>query len=179
MGADKAALLVEGVPSAVRIAASLADAGFPVSGLGREPIEGFGFVRDEAEHEGPAYALARFQAKSDAVFVAACDLPRFDARVVAFLGERIEGFDAAVPKARGALQPLCGLYLAGAFSVLREFVSSGERSMMGWLERLRVREVSARELRLAGIDPRAVRGANTPEEWRRLSRGGRHPGSIL
>ena len=96
MGEDKAALLVDGEPLGHRTARVLAEAGYPVTVLGAEPLEGHGFQRDASPHEGPLTALRRFKPTAEAVFVAACDMPVFDSRLV-----------SAWPGALPMRMPLC------------------------------------------------------------------------
>lgn len=164
MGQDKAALLVDGEPLGHRTARVLAEAGYPVTVLGAEPLEGHGFQRDASPHEGPLAVLRTFSPSMEAVFVAACDMPLFDPRVVAMLAERLAGADAVVPVSEGRLQPLCALYRAEALRSLARPELAEAQSVMRFLESLVVVELNESELRQAGIAPRALRGANTLEE---------------
>ena len=164
MGEDKAALLVDGEPLGHRTARVLAEAGYHVTVLGAEPLEGHGFQRDENPHEGPLTALRRFKPTAGAVFVAACDMPVFDSRLVSVLAGRLADADAVVPMSEGRLQPLCALYLASAVRSLATPELAEAKSMMRFLESLRVVALPDSELAAAGISPKALRGANSPEE---------------
>jgi molybdopterin-guanine dinucleotide biosynthesis protein A len=165
MGEDKAGLLVEGVPVAVRTAHLLGLHCDKVTVLGREPIPGYAFLADKADYEGPLSALSRFVPTSDSVFVASCDLPRFDARVVEVTLSLIQGYDACLPVVGTQVQPLCGLYRATAWPTMSLLLSEGKKSMMALIERLRYRTITQEGLAASGIDVRSVIGANTPEEW--------------
>jgi molybdenum cofactor guanylyltransferase len=167
MGHDKAALLIEGVPLAERIASELAKRAAPVTVLGRESIAGFGFLADSGEYQGPLVALSRFVATKPFVFVAACDLPAFDAGVVDVLGERIGEYDAAIPEVEGRLQPLCALYRAEALRAIPELVAAGERRIMRWMDGLRIVSVPAQEL----PSLLAATSVNTPDELRAIVDG--------
>lgn len=164
MGQDKATTLVEGIPQAERIVASLRKAGYPVTVLGRSPIEGAKFVADSETFAGPLNALAQFQPQSEAVFVVSCDVPLFEATVVAKLGARLSQIDAVVPLLDGWRQPLGALYRATAFGEIPATLATGRKSLMAWLDRLRVVEVDEAELNKMGVDPFTLRSANTPEE---------------
>lgn len=164
MGEDKASLCVDGEPLGRRTARVLAEAGYAVTVLGSEPLEGHGFQRDESPHEGPLSALRRFTPTAQTVFIAACDMPRFDPRVVELLAQQLVGADAVVPVSESRLQPLCALYRAEALRSLVQPELAEMNSMMRFLESLRVVELSESELIGAGISPKALRGANTPEE---------------
>jgi molybdopterin-guanine dinucleotide biosynthesis protein A len=161
MGADKAKLPVHGVPMAERIVQLLTAAGIPVTILGKEPIGGASFLKDKEESGGPIAALAAFKPQADYVFVASCDLPRFDSRIVAFLRQRIGDADACAPQVDGFRQPLCALYAKSAFDRL---ATLEDQCAMGWLKALRTTIVPESDLIEAGLKPSLARGANTPEE---------------
>ncbi|MBS1717643.1 MAG: molybdenum cofactor guanylyltransferase [Armatimonadetes bacterium] len=167
MGQDKASLIIHGEPMGRRIARELAAAVEKTTVLGREAIPGYAFQLDEEEFGGPRSALRAFTPSLAYVFVASCDLPLFRSEIVGFLRERIDGFEAAICRCEGELQPLCALYARSAFDSLVASPAS-ERRLIRWVEQLRLREVDDEELRLGGIDPRWVRSANTAGELERL-----------
>lgn len=170
MGSDKAHLQVGGEPLAHRIARKLRDHCSRVTVLGREPIAGCGFLADQEEFSGPLSALARFTPTSELIMVASCDLPCFDGRLVQFLMSKLEGAQAVVPQSEGHLQPLCALYSARAWPKLKDAVVNGKKSLMAWLDCIPYRTVSPEELAVTGMDPRAIQGANSPEELAQLLR---------
>lgn len=161
MGQDKAKLPIDGVPQAERIVRQFLAAHIPVTVLGRESVQGAGFLRDQSEFGGPIAALLAYQPKADFVFVASCDLPQFDVKLVDFLMRRIGSADACAPEVDGYRQPLCALYTARAFSKLETLE---DQCAMGWLRSLISVTVPEKELQAAGLKPAAARGANTPEE---------------
>lgn len=168
MGSSKADAPVDGVPMARRIAQALLDEGMPVTVLGREPLSCCRFLPDAEEYAGPSAALARFEPAEPRVFVASCDLARFDARLPAALAAIMADQEAAAPVLDGRAQPLCAVYSAEAFAVLRRLTAAGERRLMPWFDALRWRPVTANDLAAAGLDPRCVQSANTPDELRAL-----------
>jgi molybdopterin-guanine dinucleotide biosynthesis protein A len=155
------------VPLAERIVRSLRVIDVPVTVLGREPVEGAEFLADSEQFAGPLAALSHFRPSRELVFVVSCDVPRFDASLVKVLEGRMGEHEAVVPVADGWRQPLCALYRASAFERLATVVASGRRSVMAWVDALRVVEVDEEELASLGVDPDAVRGVNTPEELQR------------
>lgn len=161
MGNDKAKLLVQGEEQGARIVRLLSANGFPVTVLGREPINGARFVPDVHTFGGPLEALRAFEPTEDFVFVASCDLPRFDPAIVEILGSRIGEFQAATPKVDGYLQPLCTLYQATSF----ERLALDFDCPMAWLRSLVPVVIGESDLREGGIDPASVRGANTRVEF--------------
>jgi molybdopterin-guanine dinucleotide biosynthesis protein A len=167
MGRDKATLPIDGKAQAQRIVDALRSEGIAVTTLGREPTPGATFIADQEEFAGPIAALSRFEPREDTVFVASCDLPRFDPRLVRLLADCFEG-DACVPMSDGFRQPLCALYGKSAFAELALMAEEGLRCPTKWLDRLKLRLVPEEELIRLGGDPNWTRGANTPEELARL-----------
>ena len=167
MGRDKASLLVDGAVLAERIARSLSDYGIKVTVVGRSPLPGYDFIRDEVEFGGPLLAVAGIAAARPFAVLVACDLPEFDARIVNLLRTKLGDSDAAVPDVAGRLQPLCALYRSSALEEARLLAKAGEQAIIAWLHRLDVTRVTEEDLRAAGIAPSTVRGVNTPEELRR------------
>jgi molybdopterin-guanine dinucleotide biosynthesis protein A len=140
--------------------------------LGRHPVEGCEFLPDREEFKGPLSALARFEPRRPFVFLLACDVPLFDARLVGYFLDRMKaGCAAVVPVRDGSLQPLCALYRDSAFGELRLLHSFGENRLMPWLDLLEVERVEREELASAGFDPRCVESADTPEELSALLSG--------
>lgn len=168
MGADKAAVCIEGMRADATLCSRLLANGYSVTVLGRSPVPGCAFLADEEEYRGPAAALARFVPTQPYVFVLACDVYRFDPAFIAFARQAIGGYEAAAPLVDGVPQPLCALYVAEAIGTLCALVASGNMRMRRWLESLRVRVLQADDLTVVGLDPGCVRGANTPEEFRNL-----------
>lgn len=168
MGEDKAAILIDGVPQAQRIAGSLQALGMPVTVLGRDPIRGHGFLRDADEFAGPLSALARFDAIADAVFVCSCDLPLFDANIVSTLSAALGDKDASAPMVNGFRQPLCALYRSIAFAKIPDVLAQEGACAMRWLDSLSHATVGEDQLAASGLDPQCAQGANTKEEFERM-----------
>ena len=168
MGHDKASLLVDGTTLAERTAGELLGAGYGVTVLGQKQIQGCSFLADEEEYQGPLIALARFSPTKPWVFVASCDMPLFDSRVVALLREKALTSQAVVLEIAGHLQPLCSLYASSIFGLMREAVKDDERSIMRLIKSIDCQVLSEKDLADAGISPLSVTGVNTPEELQQL-----------
>ena len=172
MGADKASLAVGSTTLAERTLAEFDRARVPVCVLGRTPIEGRPFLPDAEDYAGPAVALSRFEPSGTYVFACSCDLPNFDADIVAAFAPLIERHDAVVPSVGGRSQYLCALYTSGALARLRHMVEDLQaRSMQRFVETLDARLVDEDELEGLGVTPLSVIGANTPDEMRRALEG--------
>ena len=168
MGQEKSQLRIQGEVLSERIARTLSIRAARVTILGREPISGFEFVADADEYAGPLIALSRFRPKYDAVFVASCDLPLFDARLIDLFLCHLQSPDAVLPEHDGRAQPLCALYKCSAWPPLEQTVAEGRKSVMAWIDRISIGLVAPEEIRDAGIDPNSIRGANTPEDLQQL-----------
>lgn len=167
MGRDKASLLFEGVPLALRVIQKLTPVVSKVTVLGREEVPGYPFLADSEEYAGPLSALTRFKPSRKLVFVCSCDMPRFDSAIVELCLTNIRLASVCVPVVDGSRQPLCALYRASSFAAMK---ACGSRSMMGFLETVATVELSAKALSAAGVSAASVRGANTPEELAELSK---------
>jgi molybdopterin-guanine dinucleotide biosynthesis protein A len=169
MGIDKARLTIDGLSLGERTARELEKVCDKVTVLGKEPLAGRPFIKDSAEHAGPAAALAAFHPEQDLVFVVSCDLPHFRSDLIEALASVIGDHPAAVPLVDGRLQPLSALFRRSAFADLREIARECEHpSMMSWLKKMNINEVTSEALVELGADPHSMRGVNTPEELRDL-----------
>ncbi|MHB8635440.1 MAG: molybdenum cofactor guanylyltransferase [Fimbriimonadaceae bacterium] len=168
MGQDKASLVVRGVPLAELVAGRLLAEGYSVTVMGRKPLPRCAFVQDVHAQAGPLAALVDHKPTAPWVFVAACDLPLFDARIVTLLHSLIGPAQAAVPNIGGRLQPLVALYSASAFTVASECVSRGQRSMLAWLDALSVVRVEEGDLLAGEIPLESLSNVNRPCELERL-----------
>jgi molybdopterin-guanine dinucleotide biosynthesis protein A len=162
MGRDKATIEIDGVPLADRIVSRLASLSIPMTVLGPRAIEGAEWLEDSELYRGPLVALSRFRPKAEAIFVCSCDLVNLDPGIVSILQRDMR--QAAVPFVGGSAQPLCAVYRRDSFDLLPNLVESGVRSMMGWLDRLDLRQIDEAELVENGISPKSVLGVNTEEE---------------
>jgi molybdopterin-guanine dinucleotide biosynthesis protein A len=146
MGKDKASLTIDGEPLGLRIAKLLATRAERVTVLGRTPIAGFEFLCDDSEFAGPLVALSRFRPSCEFVFVASCDLVRFEPELIDELLDRLGDRQAAIPVLGGRDQPLCALYAASALDLLASLVASGETRIMTWISNIDAVKIAADEL---------------------------------
>ena len=172
MGSDKASLAVGGTTLAERTLAEFDRVRVRATVLGRTPIEGRPFLSDVEEYAGPAVALSRFVPSRGRVFVCSCDLPNFNADIVAVFVPLLEGHDAVLPTVCGRPQFLCAVYTSDALARLKPMVEGSQvRSMKKFVKTLDARLVDEDELERLGVTPLSVIGANTPEEMRRALEG--------
>jgi molybdopterin-guanine dinucleotide biosynthesis protein A len=167
MGTDKAFVMVDGAPMALRVARAMQSVGAQrvicVGGdLGRLGALGLDTAPDLHPGDGPLGGLvSAFEAAADEamLLVAPCDLlapsaAAFRAIVDALRASRAVG---VVPLARGVRQPLNGAYRAAARAPLSGAFAAGERSVKGAIALISIEEID-------DIDPAALADADTPED---------------
>jgi len=174
MGADKAALVVEGEPLARRVADVLERCCASVlvaSGDGRRlGWLGLPQVTDVEADAGPLGGLIAGleAAPTPQVAVVAVDMPDASEAVFGLLAGRMHGHDAAVPRTDNGLEPLHAVYATTAAAALRTAFEDGERSVTRALDRLDVVVVEPSEWRAADPSGRFARNLNRPSD---LDRG--------
>ena len=164
MGRDKATLLFEGVPMAVRVANSLRAGGCSTVvavGGDRQVLGSLGLavVPDAVAGIGPIGGLlAALQHGSEwgAVVTMSCDVPRLTGEAVrSLLAALAPGVDVAVAFT-DRRQPVCAAWRPALSAVVDEAVRRGERRIWRVLEQLTVVEVE--------LDPRVLANMNTPSD---------------
>ncbi len=160
MGRDKALLDVGGRPLIARLVDRL-DELFDeiVIGAGRSGDYGFlgrPVLADLEPGQGPLMGIASCLESlgHDLALVAACDIPRPDLRFAASLLDLAEGVDLVMPRAKdGGFEPLFAVYRKSAAPAAKALLAAGERSILGLLDKLRVRIVPLPEnVRLGNIN---------------------------
>ena len=165
MGQDKSEILVDGERLASRLARLLSEAGWEPCILGRKPVDGFEFLPDTENFQGPLSALRRFEPRNDFVFVLSCDVPLFDAKIPDAFLSVVEGFDAVIPAPKDRAQPLCALYRASSWETLKSLNSP---RVFDWIELLSVNYLDDQSLVNLEIETDGLANANSPEELESL-----------
>jgi molybdopterin-guanine dinucleotide biosynthesis protein A len=174
MGSPKALLDWHGEPLVHRVARVLGEVCAPVVVVsapgdalplpaGAEPA--VDAAPDRGPLEGVAAGVAALAGRSQAVFLAAVDLPLLGPELVRALVAALPGYDAVVPVAGGRDQPLAAAYTAGALARAPGLLDAGHTRALDLVEGVRVLRLDAAVL--PGGE-HALAGANTPEEYRRL-----------
>lgn len=179
MGRDKALLRAGGVTFLERVASQLrhlpelllsvgqgeGNAGSPYA------ASGLPLVADRFPDAGPlgGIASALGVCRSNALLVAACDMPLFCRGLADYLAAVIrDGDDVCIFTDRaGRPQPLCGIYRKRALPILEAQLAAGDLRLQSALARLRTRHFS---LEHSAYPDEALANVNTPEEFARLRR---------
>jgi molybdopterin-guanine dinucleotide biosynthesis protein A len=99
----------------------------------------------------------------------ACDLPFVRTATIAYLLDRIEGYDAVVPVASAGLEPLHAVYAKSCLPAIEAMLGRGLLKVDALFSAVRTRQVTAEELLPMDPTGRAFWNVNTPEELERAS----------
>src|SRR5688572_2528686 len=168
MGRDKAAIELNGrrlIDIALEAARSYADSVVVVGGAPTLPES----IPDLFPGEGPLGGLITgLRHLGPGVHLAfACDMPFMNRSVFQMIESMIIDYDAAVPSIEGQMYPLCAAYRGGAADPLKAAFDSGERRLVGALDRIRCRRIPVAALRVIDPDLRFLFNINTPEDLER------------
>ena len=188
MGFDKASILIGGIPSAIRIAATMQAVVSDAVEVG-PGVSGLPAISEEPTGSGPLFAVCAGAKALSAIgaprpaIVLACDLPLVSETLLRTLAYW-PGGHSVVPIIGGRAQPLCARWSAEDLATAAELVEVGRRSMRSLVELPGVELVE--EARWPGdVDRREFFDIDTPADlkeiglsWEIPSRvGGRDDGS--
>jgi len=107
--------------------------------------------------------------RSGHVFLAACDMPFLDERVIRYMANLVEGHDVVVPRIEGRLQPLHAIYSRTCVAPIERLMAGSDLTIINFFDQVDVLEVPESDLRLLDPDLRFVMNINTPHdlEWAR------------
>lgn len=173
MGRDKAWLdLGDGVPLVRRVAEALRQVSDELIVVANDPRYGelgYPVVPDRYGETGAlgGIATAVAAANGELVCVAACDMPYPSADVFHLLVRLADRYDVAVPLVEGEYETMHAVYRKGCLPAIEAALGRGGRRVISFFGEVRVREVSAAEVR--AVDPalRSFINLNTPEEFER------------
>ena len=173
MGEPKALLDWHGEPLVHHVAGILAQVCRPVivvaaAGQSVPLPQGVEIAVDAAPGRGPlegvAAGIRALDGRSQAIFLAAVDLPLLHPAFVGQMLTALPGFDAAVAVADGRDQPLAAAYDARLLERAPQLLAAGEARVTALLEHGLIRRLTVAEL----VEPDSLRNVNTQAEYRRL-----------
>jgi len=164
-GRDKGALLVEGRSIRERQLAALATLTSDVLIVG-----GRDGIPDRVPGCGPLGGLqtALLESAGEATIVIACDMPHVSAPLLAHLSALARQADAVVPFTDRGYHPLCAVYTQACLGPVARRLAAGRLKMTDLFDDVRVRAVTAEELRAFGDVHRLLANINTPADHREL-----------
>lgn len=127
-------------------------------------------VRDAFQGAGPLAGLhaGLMAANHPWAFVAACDMPLVNLRLVRYMALARRGYDAVIPRIGAAVEPLHALYSRTCLPAIESRLQAGERRVISFYPDVRVRYLEDREIAVLDPDGRSFANANTPDDWSRL-----------
>lgn len=167
-GRDKGALVVDGRTILDRQIAELSavtDDLLIVGGHRRHP--GARFVTDLVDGCGPMGGVhaALTEARGDAVFVVACDMPYVTAPLAAYLLDLAQHADIVVPHTERGYHPLAAVYTRACLDAIARRLAGRQLKMSELFAELRTRVVGGDEIDTFGALDRLLANVNTPAEY--------------
>ena len=173
-GTDKGALLVDGRTIFDRQVAELSSLTDDVlvvraTDAARDGVtQGIGprVVADLVPGCGPLGGLhaALSEARGDAVFVVACDMPYVTAPFIAYLFSHASEVDIVVPQTERGYHPLCAVYTRACLEPVAARLADRRLAMRDLVAAMRTRVVTAEEIDRFGDRHRLLANVNTPAE---------------
>jgi molybdopterin-guanine dinucleotide biosynthesis protein A len=174
-GRDKSALIVDGESIRTRQLAALAEVADDIMIVGgvaaptQQAIE-VRAIPDRVPGCGPLGGLhtALAEARGDAVILVAGDMPFLSPPFLAHLLALTRDADVVVPRTGRGYHPLCAAYTRACSEPVARRLAEGQLKMIGVLEDVRVRAITAAEMCRFGDPDALVANVNTPDEYRGL-----------
>ena len=116
---------------------------------------------------GPLGGLhaALTSARSDVLFLVACDMPYVSSAFVEHLLALAGEADAIVPRTERGYHPLCAVYTRACLEPAAAQLADRRLKMLGLLDHVRVRVVPIDEIRCFGAPDRLLANVNTPADY--------------
>jgi molybdenum cofactor guanylyltransferase len=129
-------------------------------------------IRDIIAHQGPLGGIytALLFSPWEWVLVKATDMPFLVPELVTLLLQAREGGDAVVPTVGEHYEPLLALYHRRCLPAVADTLQRGEKRIIEFYAKVKVRTVSEAEWRPVDPHGRSFWNMNTPEDWEQLQR---------
>jgi molybdenum cofactor guanylyltransferase len=167
-GRDKSALLVDGRAILDRQIDALTPLVDDLMIVGhRVNVPGARVIADIVPGCGPLGGLhaALTSARSDVLFLVACDMPYVSSAFVEHLLSLAGEADVVVPQTERGYHPLCAVYTRACLEPAAAQLADRRLKMLELLDRVRVRVVPIEEIRHFGTPDRLLANVNTPADY--------------
>jgi molybdopterin-guanine dinucleotide biosynthesis protein A len=156
-GRDKSTLLVDGRTIRDRQVAELSRVTTDILIVSRDIVPGC----------GPLGGLhtALTDARGDAVFVVACDMPFIEAPLVEYLLGLTREAEAVVPRTERGYHPLCAAYTRSCLPAVARRLAQHQLKMADLFADVRTRVVTSEEIDRFGDRNRLLANVNTQAEY--------------
>lgn len=127
---------------------------------------GWPMVSDTYKDSGPLAGIhAALKATSrPKIFVAGCDMPFLDEKLIAYLCANAADYDAVLPRTASGLEPLHAVYSKNLLPAIAEALENGQRKIHRFLANVNVKEVEEGEILSVTGNLDSFRNVNTPED---------------
>jgi len=105
-------------------------------------------------------------ANTEWIFVAPCDMPHPDARILELLVSRRNGYDAVVPRTPEGYEPVFALYHKRCLPQMEAMLQQGQYRIYDFYQRINIHFLDWHEL--PGDWQRSLLNINTPDQLARL-----------
>ena len=125
------------------------------------------FVSDIVPGCGPLGGLhaALTEARGDALFVVACDMPYVTSPFIAYLLSLARDADIVVPQSERGYHPLCAVYTRACLEPAAARLADRRLKMLEFVDGMRTRVVPVEDIRRFGDPDRLLANVNTPAEY--------------
>ena len=105
------------------------------------------------------------QARGNAVFVLACDMPYVPSALVTYLLDLAQNADAVIPLTEAGYHPLCAVYSLACLDPVAHRLAERRFQVVGILDDVKARVVTVAELDRFGDPHRLLMNVNTPVDY--------------
>jgi molybdopterin-guanine dinucleotide biosynthesis protein A len=132
-----------------------------------QPVAAPRFVADIVPECGPLGGLhaALTEARGDALFVVACDMPYVTSAFIAYLLSLAGDADIVLPQSERGYHPLCAVYTRACLEPVAARLADRRLKMRELVAGLRARVVPVEDIRRFGDPDRLLTNVNTPAEY--------------
>ena len=109
-----------------------------------------------------------FHASHPHAFVAACDMPFLNRRLIGHLAQLAPKFDIVIPKTNDGLQPLHAVYSQSCLPFMEDLLRRDNLKIIDFFPRVNVREVRADEILPYDPELKTFLNVNTPEDLQKI-----------
>lgn len=128
-------------------------------------------VQDIVPQQGPLAGIytALLFSPGEWLFVKAVDMPFFVRELAAMMcAARDEASEVVVPIRDGFWEPLFALYHRRCIPVIADAIERGERQVVGFYRKMKVKEIAEERWRTVDPDGLSFRNVNTPENMEEI-----------
>lgn len=107
-------------------------------------------------------------AKSEKIFVAACDMPFISPAVVKQICARADQGDVVIPYSSNGHEPLHALYSKKCLPAMEQVLDAGVKRIIAFFDKVEKVELPASDIRRIDPEEKSFQNINTPEDYFRL-----------